>query len=294
MPLEETQLTLPKLPSRASHAHKGSVGRVLVIAGSPGMSGAAFLSGRAALLSGAGIVTIACPESIHDALEIKTSAIMTKAIPARLGVFGPWSEAALNALAPSYDALAIGPGIGAHPATQHFFSQWIPKQSAQRPCVVDADALNALAQDPTAQKALSASTVLTPHPGELGRWLSLSTKEIQAQRESVARAFSKASSVTLLLKGEKTLVARADEIYENKTGNAGMATAGSGDVLTGVIAAFLAAGLSPWDSARLGAFIHGAAGDIAQNNRGLLSMSAMDILEALPRSICQFPSQVEH
>lgn len=294
MPSKNNTQGLPNLPSRASHAHKGSVGRVLVIAGSPGMSGAAFLCARAALRSGAGIVTIACPESIHEALEIKTSCIMTKAIPARQGVFGPWSEETLNELVRSYDALAIGPGIGTHPATRHFFTQWIPKQCEQRPCVIDADALNALARDKTAQKGLTASTVLTPHPGELGRWLSLSTGEIQRDRPRLARVFSEENWGTLLLKGEKTLVASRGELYENSTGNPGMATAGSGDVLTGVIASFLAAGLDAWDSARLGAYIHGAAGDIAEKKWGALSMTAMDILNALSESIRQFQSRARN
>ncbi|MDF1666470.1 MAG: NAD(P)H-hydrate dehydratase [Planctomycetota bacterium] len=292
MPAENNSLGLPELPSRASHAHKGAVGRVLVIAGSPGMSGAAFLCARAALLSGAGIVTIACPESIHDALEIKTTCIMTKGIPAREGVFGPWSAESLNELVGSYDALAIGPGVGAHPATQHFFARWIPEQSQRHPCVIDADALNALAKDSEAQQKLSESVVLTPHPGELGRWLSLSTAEIQRDRARVAGEFSQCSRTTLLLKGEKTLVARKGDLYENTTGNPGMATAGSGDVLTGVIASFLAAGSCPWDSSRLGAYIHGAAGDIAEKKRGALSMTAMDILSALSESIRQFQSRV--
>ena len=184
--LSEAQ-SIPNFPERAADAHKGTVGRVLVVAGSPGMSGAAYLCAQAALRSGAGIVTIACPESIHSALEIKTSSVMTRAIPDREGVFGPWSGAVLDKLWVKYDALAIGPGLGQHPATVHFFRQWIPKVSVIKPTVVDADALNALADSPKVTMALGPRVVLTPHPGELRRWLGCSTADVKNHRDSQRR-----------------------------------------------------------------------------------------------------------
>lgn len=284
-------------PTRPRDAHKKSVGDVLVVAGSRGMSGAAYLTAKAALRSGAGLVTLACPEGIHDVLEVKTTCVMTKGLPEVNE--GGLSKAALQpllGLTGQRDALALGPGLGraqetgelVRMFTQVFLGGLEPGTGPR--VVLDADGLNAFAGVPEALRPLAGRAVLTPHPGEFRRLGGeLESGASEAEREAALRAFVEAQGVCTLLKGAGTLVCAPGEgglrLYRNETGNPGMATAGSGDVLTGVIAALLAAGQEPFAAASLGAWLHGRAGDVAARRFGRAPLLATDVLDALPEVI---------
>jgi NAD(P)H-hydrate epimerase len=181
---------------------------------------------------------------------------------------------------PDYDALAIGPGLGRKPETQKLV--WKILSSTSKPVVVDADALNALAEAPAALKKLSAPMILTPHPGEMGRLIGKTAKEVQAQRWEIARQFAQEHDTVLVLKGAGTIVTdRTGRLWINSTGNPGMAKGGMGDALTGIIGALAAQGLSPFDAARAGVFVHGLAGDIAKERHGERAMLATDLISHL-------------
>lgn len=280
-------------PTRAADSHKGTFGHVLVIAGSPGMSGAAFLAGKSALRTGAGLVTIACPESIHSVLEIKTTCVMTRPLPTTgSGALGRAALEPLRALIGGKAAVALGPGLGRDPETvqlvRDLLADW-PEEAP--PAVVDADGLNACEGRAEALAALEARGVLTPHPGELRR-LCGPDADLAGDREGTLARFVARVGVLTLLKGHHTLVeAPAGEAggeprrYRNLTGNPGMASGGTGDVLTGIIAGLLAQGLPPFEAACLGAWLHGRAGDIAARTRGLAPLIATDLLDGLCEAI---------
>ncbi len=282
---------LPHRPALRADDHKGDRGRVLIVAGSPGLSGAAFLAGAAAVRAGAGLVTVAVPESIHAVLEAKTTAAMTVALPATdAGTISPRALEGIVALAARADAVALGPGIGRHPATDHLVRRLVGGSLRGAPVVIDADGLNALAAaDPDAVlDGLATDAVLTPHPGEMARLLGEAdgAGAIQARRAEVAAAFAaRHRRVTLLLKGRATIVAQGDRRAENGSGGPALATGGSGDVLTGLIAALLGRGLAPFDAARLAAWIHGRAGDLAAVTLGAEQVTAPSILDHLPRAL---------
>lgn len=279
--------SLPSFPTRDSQAHKGSVGRVLIVAGSPGMSGAAVLAAEAALRTGAGLVTIAALEAIHPVLEAKTTCAMTRPIPDRDGAFGPWSLPAIEAELSGVSAVAIGPGLGSGLAARFAIRRLVLGLPKNVPYVLDADGLNAFAGESGALAALSSAGVLTPHPGEMGRLLGRRASAVQAARREALDAACERCSATALLKGAGTLIGQGGRRAKNATGNPGMATAGAGDALTGVIAALLAAGLPSFEAACLGAHLHGAAGDLAAERLGL-SLTATDIIAALPDAIIAY------
>lgn len=284
-------------PQRPRDAHKKSVGDVLVVAGSRGMSGAAYLAAKAALRGGAGLVTLACPEGIHGALEVKTTCVMTRGLPETPD--GALSNAALQpllGLSAARDALAIGPGLGRHRETaelirhlvQVFLGGLEPGQGPR--LVLDADGLNAFEGKGSDLAPLAGRAVLTPHPGEFRRLGgALPAGAGHPEREAALRAFVAETQVCTLLKGAGTLVCAPSpeglQVYLNETGNPGMATAGSGDVLTGLIAALLAQGLAPFPAACLGAWIHGRAGDLGARRLGEPSLIASDLLDELPSAI---------
>jgi hydroxyethylthiazole kinase-like uncharacterized protein yjeF len=277
-------------PARARDAHKGSVGNVLVVAGSRGMSGAAWLTSRACLRGGAGLVTLACPAGIHDALEHKTTCVMTRPLPETSE--GSLSKEALEpllSLTSGRNALAIGPGLSRAPETvdfvRTFTSVFLSELDEEGPRVVlDADALNAFTGEAGLLEPLAGHAVLTPHPGEFKRLAGEAADT--SERESALAEFVSRTGVTTLLKGHRTLVFSRDEAgglrrYTNHTGNPGMATAGSGDVLTGLVTALLAQGMPPHEAACLGAWIHGRAGDLAARRVGRAPLLATDILADL-------------
>jgi len=240
--------SVPKLPRRRPDAHKGDFGTVLVVAGSHAMLGAAVLVATAALRSGAGLVRVALPRELQPLLPVAVPCATTLARSSR----------ELRAAADAADAVVVGPGLGASAATRRLVADVLA--AARGPVVLDADALNVLA--PLRKPLRSrAGVVLTPHPGEAARLLAIDTAEVQADREGALERLCAASGAVVVLKGARTLVGDGRHRFTNTTGNPGMATGGSGDVLAGLLGALLAQGLAPFDAARLAVHCHGAAGD---------------------------------
>ncbi len=272
---------LPALPERPADSHKGDYGRVLVVAGSPGMAGAAYLAAKGALRAGAGLVTCACPETVWPALSAKFTCVMTASLPAaKEGGLGDTALAPLKARLSGSDTLCIGPGLGRRPETAALVRAVLGE--VQLPTVVDADALAALAGHPGTLAPLKGLGVLTPHPGEMAALLGGTVAKVQADRRAAAQAFAGAHGVIVVLKGHGTVVTDGHRVAVNDTGNPGMATAGTGDVLSGVIAGLLAQGMPPFEAAYLGVHLHGLAGDLASKDRGLHGLIATDVLDALP------------
>lgn len=273
------------LPPRPSAAHKGKFGRVLIVAGSRGMTGAACLTGEAALRSGAGLITVAVPESLHDIVESKLTEVMTVPLPdTGKGYLNRSARQDILSLLDRADVLALGPGLSTIPEVVVMLKELLP--SIRIPCVIDADALNALAGEVEILRKIQAPVVITPHPGEMARLLEVSTKEVQEDRLSIAKKAATVWNVVALLKGARTVVAAPDgAIYINPTGNPGMATGGSGDVLTGLVAALIAQNLSPAQAASAGAYVHGLAGDMGTKAKGMPGLTAGDILANLPAAM---------
>lgn len=276
--LEESDVR-GRLPTRRSDAHKGTFGHVLVVAGSWGKTGAAALSAKSALRSGAGLVTVASrPEVLPPILQHAPELMGVELInegPLNLGDFNSILEAA-----DGKRAVVIGPGIARGDATGRLIGALLEELTV--PCVLDADALNALAGQLELLDRAKCEILLTPHPGEMARLLGLSVAEVNADRIGVARQFALAHSVVLVLKGARTIIARPDgSVFVNPTGNVGMATAGTGDVLAGLTGALLAQGLSSEDAALVGVWAHGAAADVAVKARGFLGLIASDVIESL-------------
>jgi NAD(P)H-hydrate epimerase len=278
---------LPRLSPRKSYGHKGTYGTVLVVAGSRGMSGAAVLVGRGALHSGAGLVRVACPSCIQDIVSAGNPCYTTFGISQHAD--GSFSESAiedLTLLAAQADVVACGPGLGQGAAVSSFVRALL-KVLVDVPVVLDADGLNAISPLGNAIGNRSAPIVFTPHPGEFARLLGKSVQDVLEDREALAVNFAKRSGVILLLKGSGTLVTDSRRLYRNSTGNPGMATGGSGDVLTGTIAALIGQGLTAFDAAVLGSWVHGKAGDIAASKLGYVGMTSADLADSLPAAFRQ-------
>jgi NAD(P)H-hydrate epimerase len=276
--------TLPRLSPRAADSNKGQFGRVLVVAGSRGMSGAAILCGSAALRGGAGLVRVAVPREILPIVAAGNPCYMTGPLPQdEDGRLDPTSAKELLEVTGDQDVVAAGPGLGRSRGMLGLLATLLERFPG--PMVLDADGLNALAQDTKRLRRRAAPLVVTPHPGEFGRLLGIDTKEVQARRRDLAAAFARDHGLVVLLKGHRTVVTDGRRFYENTTGNPGMATAGSGDVLTGLIAALLGQGLEAFAAAQLGAYTHGLAGDLAKADHGEVGLIASDILERLPRAL---------
>ena len=275
------------LPPRPAWAHKGSCGRVLVVAGSRGMSGAACLTALGAARAGAGLVTLAVPGQLQDVVAVKLTEVMTVGLPGtREGTLARSARAEILNLLERNDVLAIGPGLSRHLETVALVRELLP--ALKVPCVIDADGLNALAGDAQILKRISVPAVVTPHEGEMARLLGHPPEEIRSRRLAVVEEAAGAWGVVTLLKGAATLVSSPEGItYINSTGNPGMATGGSGDVLTGLIAGLLAQGLDAARAAAAGAFLHGLAGDMAARERGMRGLLAGDILEMLPPAMAR-------
>jgi len=273
---------VPRLPRRRFDSHKGAFGKVLIAAGSRGMSGAAVLSGRAALRSGAGLVQVAAPAAVQLVVAAGHPCYTTFALHQHAdGTLAESAAADVSAWARSAHAFAIGPGLGSGPDVKSFV-RGVLDDVTGIPVVVDADGLNALAPLADEFRNRAMPLVLTPHPGEFARLSGRSADDVRIHREELACEFAATRGVVLLLKGAGTLVTDGTRLFRNSTGNPGMATGGSGDVLTGVIAALLAQGLEPLDAAALSAWIHGRAGDHAAAALGQTSLTATDLLDHLP------------
>lgn len=271
----------PKLPPRAPDGHKASFGHVLVLAGSYRYTGAAVLTARASLRSGCGLVTLGCPKSAHASISghllCEMSLPLADAAP---GVFARDAVSEVLDAADRADAVALGPGITIDGPAMDFAQDMAVL--CPLPMVIDADGINALAGAIQRLEWAEGARVLTPHPGEAARLLGCSPAEVLADREGAAIRIAREAHAIVLLKGYRTIVTDAERLYVNWTGNSGMATAGSGDVLTGVIAALLAQRIAPFEAAVLGAYLHGLAGDLAAKRLGEHGMIATDILDHLP------------
>ena len=276
-------------PPRDPASHKGTFGHVLVVAGSVGKTGAAALCALAAQRGGAGLVTLGVPESLNDILEVKLTEVMTEPLPeTEARTLAGEALKPLLALAEGKDAVAIGPGLTTHPSTRQLVCDLLT--TLRLPMVVDADGINALALEGRAEILARATgpVILTPHPGELSRLLRLSRTELLTRRISVAREAAVAHRMTLVLKMARSLIAGpGGEVAIVPTGNPGMATGGTGDVLTGLIAGLLAQGAAPGLAAHAGVYVHGLAGDLAAARLGQEAMLAGDLLDCLPQAIRQ-------
>lgn len=273
----------PLLRRRDRMAHKGHFGHCLIISGSTGKTGAAALCANSAVRAGSGLVTLAVAESLHSILEIKTTEAMTVPLPdSGCGYLTSDAFSVLEKLLAGKDAVALGPGLALQPGTVTLVQKLIETISA--PLVLDADALNALAEDLTVlRRKKSANIILTPHPGEMGRLLGTSIPDVEAIRISVAQEFASNYGIHLVLKGARTIIASPDGAAAiNSSGNPGMATGGMGDVLTGIIVSLLGQGYSTSDACRLGVFIHGFAADMVAEDKGEIGISAGDVQEMLP------------
>ncbi len=271
------------LPVRCADMHKGDSGRVFLVAGSGGMTGAAVLCAKAALRTGSGLVTVGTPESEQPILAAQLTEAMTVSLSSENRLLAPDSKDEILTRAAKSDAVALGPGLGKAPKLAETIKEIL---STGKPAVIDADGLNAVSEHMDILRAASCDTVLTPHPGEMARLCGKSVNEIQENRREVAEEFANRFGVTLLLKGHDTLIASPNlPTVVNPTGNDGMATGGMGDVLTGVIASLMGQGLDGYRAAVLGAYLHGLAGDIAREELGSFGMIAGDVAERIPRAI---------
>jgi NAD(P)H-hydrate epimerase len=263
------------LTPRTPDSHKGDYGHVLVVAGSRGKTGAAHLAGVGALRSGAGLVTIATAASCQDVVAAMAPEYMTVGLRETEAGLDPEGVDQLLELA--RDVVAIGPGLGQSPGTQEFIKAFVDR--ATMPIVVDADGLNTFHSDPDRLMGREGrDVIITPHPGEMARLVGMSTDEVQASRLEIARNFAASHHLYVVLKGHRTLIATPDgKLFINPTGNPGMSTGGTGDVLTGMIAAWLAHLLDAEAACKVAVYLHGMAGDLAEADEGEVSMTAGDV-----------------
>ena len=280
--LIEKELVQTMLPDRPKNAHKGSAGRVAVVAGSYGYVGAAALCSFAAVKGGAGLVTLLTPENTREILAIKLTEVMVKGLPVsddRLV-----AEEALEVVTEALDkadVLAIGPGFGVSEEAGNLIRDILVTTAV--PCVIDADAITALKDHTELLSHMLAEKVLTPHPGEMARITGIRISEIEKNRVEVARLYAEKWQAVVVLKGVPTVVALPDgTVYLNTTGTPAMATGGSGDVLTGLIAALIGQGLTVADAAVAGVYLHGMAGELAAG--GSVGMAASELLLKLPEA----------
>lgn len=287
----ETVTTLPALHPRDPEGHKGTYGRVLVIAGSRGMTGAAILCGSAAMRTGAGLVRVAVPAEILPIVAAGNPCYTTAALPQDSdGRIAHAAFGVIERLWEDHDVIAVGPGLGQSHDLTALMIDLIEK--SPRPMVIDADGLNAFVGHVDRLHGNGTPRIITPHPGELARLLHTDNRTLQSQRQSLAVQFASEQSLIVALKGHRTIVTDGQRFYENATGNPGMATGGTGDVLTGVIAALLGQHLSPFDATVLGVHVHGKAGDLARDQIGEVSLIATDLLDFLAPALRQAVSIV--
>lgn len=272
-----------RLPDRPADGHKGTFGRVLILAGSCGMSGAAALAGLGALRGGAGLVYLGVPSGIVAIVASIEPSYLTLPLPEDTS-----GKLSITAYAHAFDrgrhmdAVAIGPGWGQSDDLRRIARQLYAELAC--PMVVDADALNLLAGEPEHLSAHAGPRVLTPHPGEFATLLNSETSTVQSNRRGCAESFATAHGVVVVLKGRESIITDGQTTYVNPTGNSGMATGGTGDVLTGIITALLAQGLPPLEAARTGAYLHGLAGDLASAHFSEPGLIASDLPRYLGRA----------
>lgn len=273
------------IAKRNDNSHKGTYGRVAIIAGSRGMTGAPFLSSQGALRTGSGLVYTIIPESLETVMSIKlTEAIIRPIKDKDTGHFLKDSIEPIIKEIKEMDCIALGPGIGVDKDRIQLVSEII--RDTKVPMVVDADGINCIAENIEMLNQGKDPIIITPHPGEMASLLNKDIQEIEKNRQYYSQYISEKYNIIVVLKGNKTIVTSPEgQTYINKTGNPGMATAGSGDVLTGIIASLLGQRLDPFDAAKLGVYLHGLAGDITRDRLGEYGMIASYIIEAIPYAI---------
>lgn len=278
--------SVPPLPPRAQDSHKGTFGKVLVIAGSVGMSGAAVLCGTAALRGGAGLVQVAVPKSILGTVAVGCPCYTTFPLASVDGQFSQSALSQVRALCGQATAVVAGPGLGPSDDVGALVEHLLTEFAG--PVVLDADALNVLdARRRWQLKQRTAPVLLTPHPGEFARLAESDTEAVQAARREMAITFARDHGGVLILKGAGTLVTDGAQLFVNTTGNPGLATGGTGDVLAGLLGGLLAQGMAAFDAAVLAVHAHGRAGDLACEQKGEASLIATDVLDHLPAALRQ-------
>jgi ADP-dependent NAD(P)H-hydrate dehydratase / NAD(P)H-hydrate epimerase len=282
------------IPGRPLSANKGTFGKLLVCAGSINYTGAAFLACAGAIRTGAGLVTLATAAALHPIIAAKLAEVTHLPLPeAKPGIISAGAAELVREQCGGYNALLLGCGLGQDPSTAEFVKSLTAKQGLPS-MVIDADGLNILAKIPGWQQQLAGETILTPHPGEMSRLCGLSVEEIQADRTSTALKYAAAWQKTVVLKGAFTVIAAPDgRCRISPFANPGLASAGTGDVLAGTIAGLTAQGLSSFDAASLGVYLHGAAGGKVSKEIGDTGMAASDLLPALPLTIKQLKTGFE-
>lgn len=273
------------LPKRRDDMHKGDCGRVFAVAGSDGMVGAACLCAKSSLRTGSGLVTLGTPKCVQPTAASKLTEVMTLPLECDGGILSAKSAEVITKHAQNSDVCAIGPGLGSGSGILSIITALL---AGTTPCVIDADGLNAIAQNPGILKEKNCAAVLTPHPGEMARLCGMTIDKVEQNRETTASRFAREYDVVVVLKGHETVIAAPNgEVHTNTTGNSGMASGGMGDVLTGIIASFIGQGLNPFNAALLSVFIHGLAGDIAAEKLGEFGLIAGDVLETIPYAVKQ-------
>lgn len=269
-------------PPRKAASHKGDFGKIFILAGSRNFSGAPYLASMGALRAGAGLIALGVPESLYPIMAYKLVETMVRPFQeTKNGALSRGAGREILSFLKTQTVLALGPGLGQHPETQGLVRKVV--SSWKGPQVIDADGLNALSGHDPILKKLGIRTIVTPHPGEAGRLFQKTVPADEAGRKKFAAHQAKKYKLVIVLKGHHTVVAAPGRpVYVNETGNPGLATGGSGDVLTGIIAAFLGRGLEPFDAARCGVFIHGLAADLAVGKFGETSLAPTDVLDYLP------------
>lgn len=271
--------------SRELQSHKGATGHLLVIGGSPGKTGAAVMTSRAAMRVGAGLVTLGVPKSLNMAMESQLTEVMTEPLPEKANqTLGLSAYEKIVRLLENKKGLAIGPGMGTGKPTRNLVRKLIQKSPV--PVVIDADGLNSLVGGIERLKGLKVPIVMTPHPGEMARLVGTTPSQVQQERIHKARNFATTHKVYLVLKGARTVIANPDgTVLINPTGNPGMASAGMGDVLTGIIAGLIVQGLPVSDAVNAGVYLHGCAADFLARSMGPVGFLASDVIEVLPAQI---------
>lgn len=281
MSSEEIKQEIKNALQRDAAIHKGDCGRVFVIAGSPGMTGAAALVCRAALRSGAGLITLGIPQSLNSVMEVKLTEAMTLPLAeTEAGTLGIEAYPLIRDFLRKQDVLVIGPGLSQHAETQKCIREIVV--NACVPVVLDADGLNAFVGFTEMLAKIKSSVIITPHPAEFSRLFDIPVNEVQDNRVALASDYSLKNKLTIVLKGCNTVVAQDGHRYVNSTGNPGLATGGTGDVLSGMIGAFLGQGMSQYDAARYAVYLHGYAADIIAREKSTISLIASDIIDTLP------------
>lgn len=284
---ESAPSNLPPLADRDPESHKGTFGTALLIGGSRGMTGAIALAGMAALRGGAGLVRLAVADVCLDTVAALEPSYLTTALPSdRRGRVAYAARDLIARTAAQADAVAVGPGLGRSLGLDALVA-WLYTQ-LDKPLIIDADGLNALSARPEIFERPGGPRILTPHPGEFARLIGAERAPSAQEREKAAIDLAARCGIVVVLKGHRTLVTDGRIAANNTTGNPGMATGGSGDVLTGLIASLICQGLSPLDAARLGAYLHGLAGDLGAEELGQEGLTASDLGAYLPRAFREY------